>query len=248
MIGRHILVLAPHPDDEVVGAATAILRAVADGARVSVLFLTTGVSGTDSGKIALRRREAEAVLARLGAQAVEASDRPSRTLKAALPQARAEVMDVLARTGADRLWVPAYEGGHQDHDAASALGWSLRAAIEVWEFAEYGFCGGRIQTNRFPVPRSDEVTLELTEAERSQKRHLLGLYRSERGNLGYVGVEHERFRRHAGYDYGAPPHLGRTFYQRFQWVPFRHPRIDFTTPAEVSVALCHFLARFPLPS
>ena len=32
MIGRRILVLAPHPDDEVVGAGIALLRAQAAGA------------------------------------------------------------------------------------------------------------------------------------------------------------------------------------------------------------------------
>jgi len=39
------------------------------------------------------------------------------------------------------------------------------------------------------------------------------------------------------YDYAAPPHPGRLFRERFQWVPLRHPRIDFTPSARVYGAL-----------
>ena len=43
MFAARILILAPHPDDEVVGCCAAIGRARAAGARVFVLTLTTGV-------------------------------------------------------------------------------------------------------------------------------------------------------------------------------------------------------------
>lgn len=242
MIGRRVLALAPHPDDEVVGCAAAIGRALAAGSAVFVLPLTTGVPGRDERRVAVRRREAETAVAALGADLVGWSDRPSRSLKDHLGAARAEVVDAIRRVDADRLWVPAYEGGHQDHDAANALGATLRGAVEVWEFAEYGFQGGRIVVNAFPRPRGDETSLVLGVAERDRKRELLWLYRSERGNLGYVGVERECFRRLEYYDYGRPPHPGRLFYQRFQWVPFRHPRIDFTDPWEVCGKLTAFQA------
>ncbi len=42
MFGRRILILIPHPDDEVVGAALAIRRAVKNGALVFGLDLTHG--------------------------------------------------------------------------------------------------------------------------------------------------------------------------------------------------------------
>src|SRR5260221_5454731 len=40
---RRILILAPHPDDEIVACGIAAARARAAGARVFVLYLTTGV-------------------------------------------------------------------------------------------------------------------------------------------------------------------------------------------------------------
>ena len=40
---RRILILAPHPDDEIVACGIAAIRARAADADVAVLFLTTGV-------------------------------------------------------------------------------------------------------------------------------------------------------------------------------------------------------------
>jgi len=39
------------------------------------------------------------------------------------------------------------------------------------------------------------------------------------------------------HDYGRRPHEGRLFFERFQWVPLRHPRIDFDPPDTVYRAL-----------
>ena len=247
MIGRRILVLSPHPDDEVVGAATGIRRARAAGAEVFLLHLTTGLPALaaswpwerrgHSRRVALRRSEAQAAAVALGATLAGTGDRPSRTLKDDLPAARREVLAVLERLAIDRLWVPAYEGGHADHDAANGLAATLVGAVAVWEFAEYNFEGGRTNANAFPARCGGELDLALTPDEARAKAELLGLYASERRNLGYVGVEKECFRPLIASDYRRPPHEGVLFYQRFQWVPFRHPRIDFTKPEEVSAAI-----------
>ncbi len=42
-VAGRILILAPHPDDEIVACAIAPSRAVAAGARIFVLHLTAGV-------------------------------------------------------------------------------------------------------------------------------------------------------------------------------------------------------------
>jgi LmbE family N-acetylglucosaminyl deacetylase len=251
MIGRRILVLAPHPDDEVVGAAAAIGRAVAAGASVFLFHLTTGVPAPallwrgqrrrHALRVAIRRTEAAAAAAALGAGLAGMSDRPCRTLKDDLPAARQEVLAVLERFEIETLWVPAYEGGHQDHDAAHCLASTLRRDLPVWEFAEYNFAGGVIHANAFVRPRADQILLRLSPEEVRHKGELLGLYRSEQGNLGYTGRERECFRRLLDTDYSRPPHPGVRFYQRFQWVPFRHPRIDFTSPETVCRVLVGFV-------
>ena len=116
--GRRILILAPHPDDEVVGFAAAIARARAGGAKVSVLFLTYGCVDAATMWPWARRRYAE-VVARRRAEAVRASeslgvtvagwsDRPARHLWRELAAAEAEVRAAVAATDADQLWVPAF--------------------------------------------------------------------------------------------------------------------------------------------
>jgi hypothetical protein len=84
--------------------------------------------------------------------------------------------------------------------------------------------------------------LQLTPDERALKKKALALYRSEKLNLNYVGVERECFRPLTGYDYSRPPHPGLLWYARFQWVPFRHPRVDFTRPSEVSGAIARLVS------
>jgi len=57
-----------------------------------------------------------------------------------------------------------------------------------------------------------------------------------------VTTEREALRPLATYDYAAAPHAGKLWYARFQWVPFRHPQVDFTKPETVSRALASYLA------
>ena len=246
MFGPRILILAPHPDDEVVGCFEAIRQARAQGARVFILFLTTGVPSPACSwpwqrpghgrRVARRLAEAQRVAEALG---VEILDRPriaSRDLKGHLHDGLARIVAALDRTGADRLWVPAYEGGHPDHDLASFLAGLLRQRLPVWEFAAYNFAGRRIRSHAFPEPSGRERVLTLDAAAAAAKRAALATYASERGNLGYVALEREVFRPQVAADYRRPPHAGRLFYQRFQWVPL-YPRINRVQPEEVVAAV-----------
>ncbi|KIL97471.1 LmbE-like protein [Paramagnetospirillum magnetotacticum MS-1] len=241
-----ILVLAPHPDDEVVGFSAMIGRARASGSRVAVLWLTDGIPAAEllwpwqrsgrSRRVAVRTAEAVAAAKLLGAEAIGPLPIPTRRLKDEFAVARRAVLDALDRLGADALWVPAYEGGHQDHDVASFLARGLRHRVEVFEAPLYNFAAGRVNSQCFIGGVAGQV-IALTPDEQVAKRLQLAVYGSESGNLDYVQSAREALRPQAEYDYSRPPHPGLTFYQRFQWVPFRHPRIDFTTPAEVCDAL-----------
>jgi N-acetylglucosamine malate deacetylase 1 len=256
MIGRRILILVPHPDDEVVGAAGAILRARASGADVTALDLTHGVPPREhmwprargaayDRRVARRRREAAAAARRLDIARIADTGRPARTLIGALAETLARVRAALDATGADTLWTPAYEGGNADHDGANAVAAVVsrqRPALRVFEFAEYSFAGGRTRSQEFIAGRGGEIVLELSPEEREVKRRALADYASERGNLFYVRTAREAFRPLPAHDYAAAPHAGTLFHERFHWVPFRHPRIDFTTGTAVRAAIAAFLA------
>jgi LmbE family N-acetylglucosaminyl deacetylase len=251
--GKKILLLVPHPDDEVVGFAASIGQAKAEGAEVFALYLTHGCIDRETRwfwdrkrhdvHVALRRAEALVAAEFLGLAPVGWSERAARHLWRELPLVYDEVAAAVAEYGIDQIWTPAFEGGNADHDAVNAVASLFAPKVEVLEFAEYNFANSKTMAQSFPFPNGTETDLWLTEEEKAQKREALKIYASEKGNLFYVGTEKECFRPIAPYDYAKPPHAGTLWYARFQWVPFRHPRVDFTDPAEVAVAITAFLAQ-----
>jgi LmbE family N-acetylglucosaminyl deacetylase len=232
---RRVLILAPHPDDEVVGCGLAAIRARAAGVPVFVLYLTTGVPSRRGygARVVRRRDEALAAAGLVGFEPVGFRDTPARCLRHELDAACRDIEDALGACAAGELWAPAFEGGHQDHDAANALAAAFADTLPVREFAAYNFAGARVWANRFADCRGDETAIAATVPEAALKRQALALYASERGNLGHVGAEREMWRPLPPHDYGASPHAGRLFRERFHWVPFRHPRIDWAPSAEI---------------
>jgi LmbE family N-acetylglucosaminyl deacetylase len=253
MFGSRILILIAHPDDEVAAAAASIGRAREKGAVVFGLYLTDGCLSGETmwpwrrfrrdAAAARRRSEAEKAAALLGIAPVGWSARPARLLWRELAAVHAEINKAIEAHRPDQIWVPAYEGGNPDHDALNGLCQLLASDVGVIEFAEYNFFGGRTRAQEFPFPNGKEQTVALTGPERTRKRALLRLYASERGNLKAIGVERECFRPLGAYDYSRPPHPGVLWYARFQWVPFRHPRVDFTSPEEVCRSIAAYLEK-----
>ncbi len=259
MFKKRILILVPHPDDEVVGAAAAIGRAKSAGAEAFALYLTDGCVPEDSmwpwtrkrraENVARRRAEAEKAAEMLGIKAVIENGgdcgwprRPSRSAIAFLHDIYREIRRAVAKEGIDQIWTPAWEGGHPDHDAINAVAGMVGATdgISVLEFSEYNFNGGRANSNRFPTQLGTEVEVRLSPEERTAKKLALAVYASEQGNLGNIGLERECFRPLPAHDYSRPPHGGTLWYARFNWVPFRHPRVNFTRPEDVCAAIKGF--------
>lgn len=249
---KHILILVPHPDDEVVACAAALRRAQEQGADVYALYLTHGCLARETlwpwqrknydQYVARRRSESEKVSEYLGITPIGRPQRAARHLWCELPEVFSEIQQAIQHYKIDEVWLPAYEGGNADHDGLNALGTLLLPHVKVIEFAEYNYFKGRTHSQEFPYPNGSETVLTLTPEEKAQKRSALDLYGSEKLNLSYVKTERECFRSLAHYDYGKPPHPGTLWYQRFQWVPFRHPQVDFTNPQDVCRALVQFLA------
>ncbi|MGH6990508.1 MAG: hypothetical protein ACREE3_11490, partial [Stellaceae bacterium] len=153
---------------------------------------------------------------------------PSRALKSHRAEALDRREDAVPRWAIDRLWVSAWEGGHQDHDVANFLAAHAGGGRPVIEFAEYNSGGGHARWQCFAAPNGSETVLELTPQEAIEKRRLLRRYRSEGPNLAGVRVEVESRRSLPVYDYARPPHDGRLSRETFQWVGrlMQHPRID----------------------
>jgi len=249
MIGQRILVLIPHPDDEAVGCTAAIAKARQQGARVFGALLTNGVPAPEMlwpwqrkshiRRVLRRRHEARRAAEVLGLEIESEQGIPTRTLKSALGGTHNLIQRLIRHLNIDMLWTPAYEGGHQDHDVTNFLASAFRSTLPVWEFSEYNYADGRVRSQEFFSPNGNEKTIVLTHEEQLCKRAILNFYRSERANLSHIWTEKEVFRPLAEYDYAKPPHAGKLFYQRFQWVPF-HPRVDITKPGAVCRAIQEF--------
>lgn len=251
VFGRKILILVPHPDDEVVACAAAIGRAQKEGADIYALYLTHGCIARNemwpwerkhyTAAVTRRQMEAKQVAAGLRITPAGWSQRPARHLWRDMENVTHEIEEAIARHRIDQLWTPAYEGGNPDHDALNAICQLFIGRVSVLEFAEYNFKGGVACSHTFPDENGTEKRLMLTPEERLRKKHAIKLYASEQKNLGYVEMVRECYRPLAEYAYSRPPHEGTLWYARFQWVPFRHPRVDFTKPEEVSSAITRFI-------
>ena len=257
-LGKRILVVSPQPDDEVVGCAHAMRHAVAAGAQVMIAHLTTGVpqfelalpglEGLEADKLKKRMDETQAVAQRLGATLVWQGDVPSRRLPQNIFKQFWELNGLITHHEIDQLWVPAYEGGHVDHDTASGMGAATRRLrnINVLEYALYHRGNTKKMmakpvTNQFLRKMNTEWIIKASPDDQKEKRALLAMYASEQDNLQYFGTAREMLRPQPNYNYAFAPHAGRPWYNQYWWVPFPHPRIDRTQPATVAQAIVNLL-------
>lgn len=127
-VSGRVVVVAPHPDDEVLGPGGTVLRLATAGARVVVAAVTDG-EASHPGRAAelrrLRRVESEQALAVLGVS-------PGRggVVRLGLPDGAVTAEQVADRLASltepgDLLLAPWDQDGHPDHDATG------RAALDV---------------------------------------------------------------------------------------------------------------------
>jgi LmbE family N-acetylglucosaminyl deacetylase len=119
-----VLVLAAHPDDEVIGAGAMLAFHARKGHAVTVVHSTDGARGDPSAREhdirAVRRAEGAEALRRLGLPAPRHWDLPDGELPEHLPALTERVRAVVAEVRPQTLYSFWFGEAHRDHRAVAA--------------------------------------------------------------------------------------------------------------------------------
>lgn len=223
----HALFVFAHQDDEI-AAATRILHLLRAGWTVSVVFLTDGAGRRATSSV--RDDESRVVLARLGVdlRRVHFAGSRERIPDGRLFEHLDRALQLMPEEPLDEVWTLAYEGGHQDHDAAHlvAVAFAAKRGIPCFEvplYHGYGLPGPFFNTLA-PLRNGEPWTarkISLSEGFRiallcrfytSQRKTWLGLLPEALLRLAFGRKEWSRLAERERL--GDKPHQGKLFYER----------------------------------
>ena len=225
-----LLILSPHPDDEVIGAGSrlpwlrnALVVQVSDGSPPDLRdALENGFTCREEYARA-RRAELRHALALAGSFRTLELGYPDQELSFHLGDLARNLAAIIAREQPDALLTVPYEGGHPDHDAtafAAALALSL---LEEWrrpallEMTSYHHRNGTCAFSQFLQESPGEIVLSLSAEECALKRRMFDCFRTQQKVLQWFPIGIERFRAAPYYDFTHPPHPGPLYYELFPW-------------------------------
>lgn len=188
---RSVLVVAAHPDDEVLGLGGTIARLSAAGGRLRLVAVTDGeashphsTSPTARNLVQVRTAETRAALAALGAKDTE-------IVRLCLPDTavarhEAELTERLTEQsdGCDAIAAPWSGDVHADHEAAgrAALAAGAARGIQVFQYPVWTWHWATPEDSRVPWHRAARIPL--TPEELARKRTALDCFASQLHPLG----------------------------------------------------------------
>ena len=232
------LVVAPHPDDETIGAGIWMHRHrdtsltvlhVTDGSPRDISYAKSLGFESREDYAAARRRELVTALEQGGLH-----ERQLRSFDYVDQESFLHVGEFVERLAAlineltvDLVFSPAYEGGHPDHDtAAFAVALARRRVVRPFVHKEYRLYHARVETmsdgamdtgDFLPCPTSAIERLVLSSEEQLRKQRMLSAFKSQQEVIREFPVEDECYRDAPNYDFRRPPHTGMLLYERWRW-------------------------------
>jgi N-acetylglucosamine malate deacetylase 2 len=231
-----LVIIAAHPDDEVIGAGAHLFHwrdhvrfvHVTDGAPRNLQDAKAHGFANRARYAAARRAELNAALKLAGI-----SPRQSSHLNIADQESwlhLVELTQLLLRHFEDlspgAVLTHPYEGGHPDHDAtafgvhAACLLLSQKGvpAPSIFEMTSYHSRGGQMSSGEFlPDAEGPILSRQLTPEQQVLKHRLLGCFITQQKVLAGFNFQTESFRQAPIYDFTAPPHAGTLYYEQFDW-------------------------------
>ena len=121
---NNILVLAPHPDDDVIGCGGILDIYQKKGAKITIVYMTDGRKGNpnyDEDRLVLKRREeARRAADVIGIDELMFLDNRDTELSAT-PKAVKELRDILYEVKPEAVFLPFLLDNHQDHRATNDI-------------------------------------------------------------------------------------------------------------------------------
>jgi len=221
--GQRVLVVAPHPDDEVCGCGGALLRHLAAGDAVALLYVTDGRGSrawglTPDAMAAQRRTEAAACAAVLGVSDWQWLGLPEWAweIEALAPR----LLAALEGVQPDVIYAPSRVDFHPEHWKTAH---GLAAALAQWPGAP------RVRAMALQVPLGSRLTNVVcsTQAVQTQQNAAIAAHASQ----AYSTARTQRMRRYTAAAYGLPGEA-EAFWEmtaaRYQWL---HAAPPSTWPA-----------------
>lgn len=149
--GKNILVLAPHPDDEIIGCGGTLYKHHLAGDKITVVYMTDGSRGAEPvlwGKnlVQKRKKEAEAAAKIIGIDELIFLDNPDGELtvnKYTLNQ----IKQVLEKVKPDLVYLPFILERHSDHRVTSEI---FVKCIKKWKNFSGYCCAYEVWTPLMP--------------------------------------------------------------------------------------------------
>lgn len=228
--GENILVIAPHQDDCVAMAGGYAIQTIKKGGKVKVLYLT---DGPENDKVT-RRNEALEAWRMLGLNASDLVFLPYHTLTGftipeEIRQCTEDITKWIKTFQPQTIFVPLYEGGHFQHDAANYM---VHCAVkrigfsgEIYEAPLYNFyvslrttpekiLSGFLRYVPFvhisyppePVQNDSLFELDMSSEEIELKKQMLSCFRTQQPHqlVARFGFP-DRYQKFHAYDYTKPP-------------------------------------------